>query len=81
MGLYNRDCFYEISYKIRGVAKWFDTYVPHANFTIWDSVRYYVYERYTDPDNGWNFYEALRLSFGTCGNRSPQSSCGVTWCR
>jgi hypothetical protein len=80
MGLYNWDCFYEIPYKMRGVANWFDTYVPHANFAISDSFRYYVYERYTDPDNGWGFYGASRLSFGACGNRGPQSSCGVTWC-
>lgn len=78
---YNWNCNYDIPYKMRGVAKWLDdTNVRNNNQTIWDPYRYYTYGYYTDQDNGWNFYGEARLSFGACGNRGPQSSCGVAWC-
>jgi len=66
---------------MRGVAKWLDdTNVRNNSQTIWDPYRYYTYGYYADPDNGWNFYASARLSFGACGNRGPQSACGVVWC-
>lgn len=78
---YNWDCFHDIPYKIRGVVKWLDgTNVRNEPNAIWDPYRYYVYGRYIDPDDGWDFYGEARLSFGGCGNRGPQSSCGVGWC-
>jgi hypothetical protein len=63
---------------MRGVAKWLDDVNPAG--PIDDAYRYYVYGRYVDPDDGWDFYGEARLSFGACGNRGPQSSCGVGWC-
>jgi hypothetical protein len=80
LGLYNWDCNYEIPYKMRGVAKWLDDNISRDNDPIWDPWRYYVYGYYVDPDNGWNFYAEAHLSFGACGNRGPQSSCGNRWC-
>ena len=78
---YNWNCFNDIPYKMRGVAKWLDdTNVRNNSQTIWDPYRYYTYGYYADPDNGWNFYASARLSFGACGNRGPQSACGVVWC-
>jgi hypothetical protein len=80
LGLYDWDCNHEIPYKMRGVAKWLNDTIARDADPIWDAYRYYVYGYYTDPDDGWNFYGASRLSFGACGNRGPQSSCGVTYC-
>jgi hypothetical protein len=80
IGLYNWDCQHEIPYKMSGVAKWLNNTITHDVDPIWDAYRYYVYGYYVDPDDGWNFYGASRLSFGACGNRGPQSSCGVTYC-
>lgn len=78
---YNWDCNYEIPYKMRGVIKWLDgTNIRKEPDAIWDKYRYYTYGRYVDPDDGWDFYGEARLSFGACGNRGPQSSCGVGWC-
>jgi hypothetical protein len=78
---YNWDCFHDITYKMRGVTKFLDdTNVRSNNQTIWDRYRYYTYGYYADPDNGWNFYAVAHLSFGACGNRGPQSACGVIWC-
>jgi hypothetical protein len=66
---------------MRGVAKWFDSLgLRSQSNPIWDPYRYYVYEHYQDPDDGWDFYGAARLAFGACGNRGPQSSCGVQYC-
>jgi hypothetical protein len=78
--LYDWDCLHDISYKMRGIVNWLDNNVPRANNPIWDAYRYYAYGYYTDPDNGWDFYGSSRLSFGACGNRGPQSSCGMVWC-
>lgn len=80
LGLYNWDCTYEIPYKMHGVIKWLDNTIPRDADPVWDTFRYYVYGYYIDPDDGWDFYGESRLSFGACGNRGPQSSCGVTWC-
>lgn len=77
---YNWDCFYDIPYKMRGVAKWLDDTSVRNIQGISDPYRYYTYGRYVDPDDGWDFYGEARLSFGACGNRGPQSSCGVGWC-
>jgi hypothetical protein len=78
---YNWDCFHDIPYKMRGVVKWLDdTNVRNNSQTIGDPYRYYLYGYYADPDNGWNFYAEARLTFGACGNRGPQSACGVGWC-
>jgi hypothetical protein len=78
---YNWDCNYDILYKMRGVVTWLDSINVRNNDPIWDSFRYYEYGYYADPDNGWKFYAESRLSFGACGNRGPQSSCGVYWCK
>ncbi|KAH5297409.1 hypothetical protein HBI17_204000 [Parastagonospora nodorum] len=80
IGLYDWDCNHEIPYKMRGVAKWLHDNISRDADPIWDTYRYYVYGYYADPEDGWNFYGASRLSFGACGNRGPQSSCGVTYC-
>jgi hypothetical protein len=80
MNLCDWDCNHDLPYKMRGVAKWFNETIPHDLDPIWDSYRYYSYGYYADPDDGWNYYGASRLSFGACGNRGPQSSCGVTYC-
>jgi hypothetical protein len=66
--------------KSKGIANWLDNNVPRAYSPIWDSYRYYAYGYYTDPDDGWDYYGSSRLSFDACGNRGPQSSCGVVWC-
>jgi hypothetical protein len=77
--LCNYNCFNEIPYKMRGVAAWFDSLDLRSD-PIWDTYRYYQYGYYTDPDNGWKFYDQARLTFGACGNRGPQSSCGPLYC-
>jgi hypothetical protein len=77
---YNWDCFYDIPYKMRGVAKALDDSGLRDRQPIADVYRFYTYDYYSDPDNGWNFYNESRLSFGACGNRGPQSACGVGWC-
>ncbi|KAH7075192.1 hypothetical protein FB567DRAFT_536328 [Paraphoma chrysanthemicola] len=75
--LYNWDCNFAIPYKPAGIVSWLDSVAPGP---ITDPFRYYVYGRYVDPDDGWDFYGEARLAFGACGNRGPQSSCGVGWC-
>ena len=77
---YNWDCLFDIPYKMKGVAKWIDDQGIRNTDPIWDAYRYYLYGGYTDPDNGWNFYGESRLTFGACGNRGPQSACGVGFC-
>ncbi|KAH8724183.1 hypothetical protein GQ44DRAFT_750495 [Phaeosphaeriaceae sp. PMI808] len=78
---YNWDCNYDILYKMRGVVKWLDDIdVRNNSGAISDPYRSYTYGHYVDPDSGWTFYGESRLSFGACGNRGPQSSCGVGWC-
>jgi hypothetical protein len=78
---YNWNCLYDIPYKMRGVVKWLDeTNVRDSAPVISDPYRWYTYGYYEDPDDGWNFYASARLSFGACGNRGPQSACGVVWC-
>jgi hypothetical protein len=79
--LCNYNCFNEIPYKMRGVAAWFDSLDLRSNADpIWDAYRYYQYGYYADPDDGWRFYDQARLTFGACGNRGPQSSCGPLYC-
>jgi hypothetical protein len=80
MGLINWDCTYELPYKMRGVVKFFDDMNIRNSDPIWDPWRYYNYGYYVDPDDGWNYYGSSRLSFGACGNRGPQSSCGHLYC-
>ncbi|KAH7383943.1 hypothetical protein BKA66DRAFT_89021 [Pyrenochaeta sp. MPI-SDFR-AT-0127] len=77
---YNWDCFHDIPYKMRGVVEWLDISGVRDIAGISDPFRYYTYGYYVDPDDGWTFYNEARLSFGACGNRGPQSSCGVGWC-
>lgn len=78
----NWDCWYDILYKVRGVAKFLDdTGVRNYNTSpVWDKFRYYVGGLYVDPDNGWGFYRGSGLSSGTCGHRGIQSACGLQWC-
>lgn len=77
---YNWDCLFDIPYKMKGVAKWIDDAGIRDTDSIWDAYRYYLYGGYADPGNGWNFYGESRLTFGACGNRGPQSACGVGFC-
>ncbi|KAL5113141.1 hypothetical protein ACEQ8H_008993 [Pleosporales sp. CAS-2024a] len=80
MRLCNWDCSYEEPYKMRGVVQWLDDTIPRDSDPIWDPWRYYEYGYYKDPDDGWSYYDTARLSFGACGNRGPQSACGVVYC-
>jgi hypothetical protein len=77
---YNWDCFYDINYKMRGVAKALDDSGLRSSTPISDQFHFYTYNYYADPDNGWTFYNEAHLTFGACGNRGPMSSCGVGWC-
>ncbi|KAF2032081.1 hypothetical protein EK21DRAFT_61695 [Setomelanomma holmii] len=77
---YNWDCFFDIPYKMRGVVAYLDSINARDMAPITDTYRFYTYGYYVDPDNGWRYYDEARLSFGACGNRGPQSSCGVGWC-
>lgn len=78
---YNWDCNHDVPYKMRGVATWLMDTIGRENIRgISDAYRFYTYGRYVDPDDGWNFYGVSRLSFGACGNRGPQSSCGTVMC-
>jgi hypothetical protein len=77
---YNWDCFYDIPYKMKGVVKALDDSGLRDHGPITEPYRFYTYNYYSDPGNGWNFYNEARLAFGACGNRGPQSSCGVGWC-
>jgi hypothetical protein len=72
---------YDIPYKMQGVVNWLDeSNLRDSAPVISDPYRWYTYGYYEDPDDGWNFYASARLSFGACGNRGPQSACGVVWC-
>lgn len=77
---YNWDCNHDIPYKMRGVVKWLDDEELRGGDGGGDKYRWYVSGYYVDPDDGWNFYNSARLSFGFCGNRGPQSSCGNNYC-
>ncbi|KAH7406345.1 hypothetical protein DE146DRAFT_630993 [Phaeosphaeria sp. MPI-PUGE-AT-0046c] len=74
------DCNHDLPYKMRGVAKWLDDEHLRGGDGGGDKYRWYLYGYYVDPDDGWTFYNSARLSFGFCGNRGPQSSCGVNYC-
>jgi hypothetical protein len=81
--LLNWDCNYDVPLKMVGVAAWLDStgLVNYAADPIWDAFRYYHVGYYVDPDDGWNFYEEVKLVFGACGNRGVQSACGNRWCK
>lgn len=68
---------------MRGVVAWLDS-TGVANMSddtvMKDPYRWFVYGNYADLDSGWNFYGVARVSFGGCGNRGPQSACGMNWC-
>jgi hypothetical protein len=81
INLCNYNCQYTLPYKMRGVATWFDSLdLSSSPDPIWDTFRYYQYGYYADPDDEFNFYAQARLTFGACGNRGPQSACGVLYC-
>jgi hypothetical protein len=81
MNLCNYNCQHMLPYKMRGVAAWFDSLnLSSSTDPIWDTYRYYQYGYYADPDDGFDFYGQARLTFGACGNRGPQSACGVLYC-
>jgi hypothetical protein len=81
INLCNYNCQNAIPYKMRGVATWFDSLnLSSSPDPIWDAFRYYQYGYYADPDDGFSFYDQARLTFGACGNRGPQSACGVLYC-
>jgi len=80
---YNWNCAHDIPYKPSGVAAWLDSTgmaKQPDDYVFDDAYRFYVYGYYRDPDDGFGFYDAARLTFGGCGNRGPQSACGMTWC-
>ncbi|OAK94543.1 hypothetical protein IQ06DRAFT_234125 [Phaeosphaeriaceae sp. SRC1lsM3a] len=74
------DCNHDLPYKMRGVVKWLDDENLRDGDGSGDKYRWYLYGYYVDPDDGWMFYNSARLSFGFCGNRGPQSACGVNYC-
>lgn len=80
--IYDYDCFHNIPYKMRGIVKWLEVTDMRSKMPLADIDRYrqYSYGYYSDPDDGWGFYDMAWLAFGPCNNRGPQSACGVSWC-
>ncbi|KAF2833179.1 hypothetical protein CC86DRAFT_414922 [Ophiobolus disseminans] len=80
--IYNWNCVYDIPYKMRGIVHWLDgtRSSKFSDDTVVDAWRFYEDGYYTDPDSGWGFYSVAKLTFGACGNRGPQSACGMTYC-